>query len=158
MHTSSRIALLAAIVAALLVAPRACGAAQDKLPAGSGGMQREGAFVVRYNALPASALPATAAQRYGLAHSARQGLLNISVGRTEGATETAVPAEVRGHASTGSGTPVPVRFRTIDEGGGVSYLGTFRVPSSDTLRFDIDVTPQGGATQHVHFEQAFLVD
>lgn len=121
------------------------------------GITRAGDFTFRYNAVASNALPADAAADLGLAHSARQGIVNVLVQRGSGYAAPSVDADVSGHATTAAGAPVPIRFRTIRDRNGVSYLGTFAVPATGILRFDVDVTPRGGATTHLHFTQSFLV-
>jgi hypothetical protein len=100
-------------------------------------------------------LPAVAASNYKLPRSDTQGLLIIAVERNDGAN---VPAAVRGHAATLLGRSLPLQFRRVDENGSPSTLGTFTLPGSDTVRFDLDVTPQGGPTTHVQWVQDFVVD
>lgn len=121
------------------------------------GLAHGGGFSIRYNALASNALPANAVAALGLPHSARQGMVNVVVRRGKGYTAPAVNAQIGGYATTSAGARLPIRFRTIRDSNGVSYLGAFKVPGTDTLRFDLDVTPQGAATQHLHFKQSFLV-
>lgn len=121
------------------------------------GVTKAGAFTIRYNALASNALPADAAASLDLPHSAHQGIVNVVVHEGRGYAAPSVDAQVSGHATTATGAPVPIRFRTIRDSNGVSYLGTFQVPGTGVLRFDLDVTPRGGATTHLHFRQSFLV-
>jgi hypothetical protein len=115
--------------------------------------QRAGDLTIRYNALSAAALPAESARAYGLEHEARQGVLNVSVARDD--NDASVPATVSGKAQTLTGTAVPITFREVSEGGSVSYLGSFRIPSNGTLRFTLKVHPRDGSTETVDFVQDF---
>jgi hypothetical protein len=117
------------------------------------GEQHSGDFVIRYNALTAAALPSAATIVYGLSRSNTQGVLIVTVER---GGRTGVPATVRGHAATLLGHAVALKFRSVDEN--ASTLGTFTVPGNGSVRFDLDVTPQGGATTHIEFVQDFVVD
>jgi uncharacterized protein DUF4426 len=117
---------------------------------------RAGDFVVRYNALSADGLPAASAKAQGVAHTPEQGLLNVSTSRI--ANDESVDATVKARVTTLTGTAVPITFRRINDGGSTTYLGTFTVPSSGSLHFVLDVTPRGGHTQHVEFNQDFIVD
>ncbi|MBB3227352.1 hypothetical protein FHW69_001975 [Luteibacter sp. Sphag1AF] len=130
----------------------ACGLACPALAAQAGEV-RSGEVVVRYNALPTANLPAESARRYGLVRSQDQGLVIVAVSRAS--DDGDVAATVSGRASTLIGSPVPVTFRRVEESGSVSWLGTFQVPSPGALRFSLDVTPTGAATQHVEFVQDF---
>lgn len=130
------------------------------LPAAAGaqGVLHKGDVTIRYNAVPASALPAQSASQLGVEHSSGQGLLNVMVSTGKGDDASGVVADVHARAMTGNGTAVPVRVREIKDTNGVSYLGTFRIPHTGTLRFDLDVTPPGAATQHIQFKHTFVVD
>lgn len=141
----------------LLLAGAALAVATGATAATPPGVTHAGAFTIRYNALAANALPPEATDSLQLPHSARQGIVNVVVTRGAGYTAPSVPSQVSGHATTGTGAAVPIRFRTITDANGTSYLGTFHVPGTDTLRFDLDVTPRGGSTRHIHFRQSFLV-
>ena len=130
------------------------------LPAAAGaqGVLHKGNVTIRYNAVPASALPAQSASQLGVEHTSGQGLLNVMVSTGQGDDAPGVAADVNARATTGNGTPVPIHVREIREANGVSYMGTFRIRQTGTLRFDLDVTPPGAATQHIQFTHTFVVD
>ena len=125
--------------------------------AGSGEW-RKGDLGIRYNALPATALPAASAKQLGVPHDSRHGLLNVLVTRGKAGSETSLPADVQARAMTENGTPVRIRVRTVKDDNGISYLGVFTIAHSGTLRFDLDVTPRGEASQHIQFKHTFAVD
>lgn len=125
--------------------------------AAQAGTRHDNGFTIRYNALSANALPEAAAKRLDLRPSAKQGIVNVSVTRGSGFDAPSVTATVTGHAMTSTGTVIPIEFRTVHDGDCISYLGTFTVHGSDTLHFDLEVTPKGGSRQHVHFKQVFLL-
>ncbi len=122
------------------------------------GVMHTGNLTIRYNAISATALPIISARRLGVQHTPSQGLLNVVVTRGKGVAAPSIAADVTARAMAGNGSVVPIHVRTIKDDNGVSYLGTFHVPASGTLRFDLDVTPQGAATQHIQFKQDFLVN
>jgi hypothetical protein len=122
------------------------------------GVWHKGDLSIRYNALPASALPAASTQQLGLENSDHQGLLNVVVTRGGGSAPPSIPADVSARASTENGSPVSVHVRTIKDANGISYLGTFPIAHTGKLRFDLDVTPQGAATQHIQFTHTFVVE
>ena len=113
-------------------------------------------YTIRYNALPSDALPEAGAKRLELTPAPKLGIVNVSVTRGSGYDAPSVTAHVSGHATTSTGTTIPIHFRTIHDGDCISYLGTFTVPGKDTLTFDLEVAPTGGSRRHVHFKQVFL--
>ena len=117
-----------------------------------------GTYLIRYNALSANFLPKAATDRYGLEHSTRQGLVNVSVLQGKGSGASTVAAEVSGYASTLTGAKVPIRFQRVKDSGGESWLGSFRIPGTDTLRFELDVTPADAASTHVTFSHDYIVE
>ncbi|MDA3914354.1 DUF4426 domain-containing protein [Oleiagrimonas sp.] len=122
------------------------------------GVLHKGDLTIRYNALPATALPAQSASALGVKHSAGQGLLNVMVSTSEGDNAPGVEADVSARALAENGTAIPVHMREIKEANGISYLGTFRIRHTGSLRFDLDVTAPGQATQHIHFKHTFVID
>ena len=122
------------------------------------GQQQVGDYTIYYNALSADALPAATMRTHGLTHSATQGLVVISVSRGNGANAVEVAAQVSGRAKTLLGKPLPLHFRNIDDNGSLSTLGSFTVPGTDTVRFELDVTPQGGPTTHLQFTHDYVID
>ncbi|HET8899806.1 MAG TPA: DUF4426 domain-containing protein [Rhodanobacteraceae bacterium] len=119
------------------------------------GEKTSGNFTIHYNALTAAALPATAAARYGISRDAQQGLLVIAVSDRDGRN---VAATVTGKATSLLGHAVPLAFRNLDENGEHSSLGRFTVNESGSLRFQLEVSPQGGAPIRLDFVQDFVLD
>ncbi|MGB8635830.1 MAG: DUF4426 domain-containing protein [Rhodanobacteraceae bacterium] len=117
-----------------------------------------GPYTIRYSALSSSFLPQATTDKLGIGRSLRQGVINVTVLEGQGAHASSVPAEVTGTAATLTGSRVAIRFRQINDDGGQSWIGTFTVPGNDTLRFDLDVTPQGGPATHVQFTHDYIVD
>lgn len=122
------------------------------------GVFKQGDLTIRYNALPATALPLTSVKDLGVPHNASQGLLNVLVTRGAIETATGLSADVSARATTENGSPVKIQVRAITDANGVSYVGTFRIQQTGKLRFDIDVTAPGAATQHIHFTHTFVLD
>lgn len=122
------------------------------------GQWRQGDLTIRYNALPASALPKQSLEQLGISDSAHKGLLNILVTRGDDAHETSLPADIKARAMTENGSPVRIRVREVRDANGISYFGVYRVEITGKLRFDLDITPRGAATQHIHFEHTLVVD
>lgn len=122
------------------------------------GRWHQGNLTIRYNALPASALPARSLKQLGVDDPAHKGLLNILVTRGKDADETSLSADIDARATTETGSPVRIQVREIRDANGISYLGVYRVDHTGALRFDLDVTPQGEPTRHIHFTHTLVVD
>lgn len=122
------------------------------------GVWHKGNLTIRYNALPANALPAESLQSLGVTDPAHRGLLNILVTRREKTADNSMPADVKARAMTEAGSPVRIKVREIRDANGISYLGVYPLDHTGTLRFNLDITPQGAATQHIQFKHTFVVD
>ncbi|HET6586815.1 MAG TPA: DUF4426 domain-containing protein [Oleiagrimonas sp.] len=120
------------------------------------GTVQSGQYTIHYNALSGDALPLASTRAYGLRHASDQGLVVIAVNKGDPDTGTNVPFGVSGHAATLLGKPVPLTFRHVDDGHDHhSVLVVFTVSSGETLRFDLDVTPQDAGTTHLHFVHSY---
>lgn len=122
------------------------------------GRWHQGNLTIRYNALPASALPAQSLKQLGVSDAGHKGLLNILVTRGKDGDETSLPADISARAMTTNGTPVPIDVREIRDANGISYLGVYRLEHTGSLRFDLDVTARGEPTHHIHFKHTLVVD
>ena len=147
-HHFAGFVLLAALMLLLLCTPRAAAAGQS---------QQFGDHVVYYSALSTDMLTPEVARAYGLVRSSHQGLLNIAIRRAgdDGPAETGT---VRGSAVNLSGQRVPVKFQEVRDGEAIYYLGTFPISGSDTVRFDLTVTPKGDAAHRLDFSRDYVVD
>ncbi|HSX60311.1 MAG TPA: DUF4426 domain-containing protein [Tahibacter sp.] len=107
-------------------------------------MQRFDGHLVHYNALSTDLLPAQAAAQYKLTRSSKQGLLNIAVQKA-GEPPVPVAAEIRGTVANLAGQRSDLAMREIRETDAIYYIAEFPVRGSDTLSFDLRITPAGGA-------------
>ena len=146
-HHFAGFVLLAALMLLLLCTPRAA----------AGQSQQFGDHVVYYSALSTDMLTPEVARAYGLVRSSHQGLLNIAIRRAgdDGPAETGT---VRGSAVNLSGQRVPVKFQEVRDGEAIYYLGTFPVSGSDTVRFDLTITPKGDGAHRLDFSRDYVVD
>ncbi|MGA7297731.1 MAG: DUF4426 domain-containing protein [Rhodanobacteraceae bacterium] len=117
-----------------------------------------GPYTIRYSALSSSFLPQVTTDKLGIGRSLHQGVINITVLKGQGAHASSVPARVTGTASTLTGSRIAITFKQINDDGGQSWIGTFTVPGNDTLRFDLEVTPQGASATRVQFTHDYIVD
>lgn len=122
--------------------------------------QKFGDVVVHYSALSSDQLPPEVARTYGFARSSHKGLLNIAVQREAGAAAPqAIAAKVDARATNLLGQKIPVSVREIRDGDAIYYLGEFAVAGTDTLRFEVDVTPAGAtAPLTLRFSKDYVTD
>lgn len=132
------------------------------LVAGSAQAERAetaGDYTVHYNAIPTTALGADIARGYGITRSGGRGLINIAVlrqraGETSG---SAVTAKVSAAVRSLTGQRSDIELREIRDADAIYYIGDFRIRGEELLRFEVEVTPDGGAQAiPVRFEQAFV--
>jgi hypothetical protein len=107
-------------------------------------VQRFDDYLVHYNALSTDLLPAEVAAQYKLARSSKQGLINIAVQKA-GTEPVPVAAEIRGTVANLAGQRSDIAVREIRETDAIYYLAEFPVRGTDTLSFDLRITPAGGA-------------
>jgi hypothetical protein len=113
-------------------------------PAAATQAEKFGPYEVHYNAMPASDLRPEVAKTYNIERSRTRGLLTISVLKKNpmGIAEP-VTAKVGGNIVNQYSQLSSIDLREIREGNAIYYLGEFRVAPPDTLRFSVQVTPDG---------------
>lgn len=116
------------------------------LPAAAGPSTAADGYVIHHNAFTADTLTPAIAQRYGIQRSKARGVLNVSVIKEKAGT-TGIPtaARVEVQAASLAGQKQHVPMREIKEQDAVYYLGEFPVQDQETLKFMIEVTPEGAA-------------
>jgi len=152
MKLAHKIGLLVGVLItlALLLLPTRGGAEQ---------FQKFGEVTVHYNALSSDQLPPDVAKSYGFARSSHKGLLNIAVQRDNGCAVLPLVAAVKATATNLAGQRVDVSVREIKDGDTVYYLGEFPVAGSDTLRFAVEITPDGATTPlKLAFSKDYVTD
>lgn len=120
--------------------------------------ETSGEYTVHYNALPTTVLGVEVARGYGIVRSATRGFLNIAVLRQRPgeATGTGVAARVEASVRNLSGQRTVIELREIRDQDAIYYFGQFTTRGADTLRFELQVTPEGSTrTIPVRFEQVF---
>lgn len=114
---------------------------------------------ILYSVLPTDQLNAEVARRYGIDRSERQGLLTVIVRRKDAAAgDPAVTARITGTVQNLLGEPRPLRFEELRSQDATDYLATFPLRRPDTLRFTLDVTPEGGKAETVRLQREFPAD
>jgi len=167
---TSRIAF--ATIAAVTLALSACSReataptpANAPAPATTGGSQeavsQAGDATVRASAVQTSTLPSQVAAEYGIVRDDRSVLLLVAIRRGPAGQETAVPARITATVTDLRGRRQPVTMREMrTKGPGtevlLDYIGTVEVSPPDTLRFDLTVAVDGGATSTMQFARDFF--
>ncbi len=118
-----------------------------------------GDYRVHYSAFNSKVLTPEIARTYDIRRSGHNSVLNITVQKKQGDGSYAPQrAEIAATFST-----IKSQYKTIDmnevtEGKVVYYLGQFKFVDGETLKFDIKVTPPGGQSISVNFDQQFFVE
>lgn len=127
------------------------------LPAQAEQMQQFGDYQVHYSTLTTDVLAPEIARNYGISRSRGQGMLTLSVLRTQPqAPAKAVPAKVRASAVNQNSQYRSIDLREVRDGPAIYYLGQFRVGHQEQLTFNVDITPEGEDRSFtVEFTQRF---
>lgn len=151
MKLAYKIGLLAGATLLMLLLP-ARGRAEQ--------VQRFDDYQVHYNALSSDMLPAEVAAQYKFSRSSKQGLINIAVQKLDGAqAPVAIAASIRGTAANLAGQRSELALREIREADAIYYLGEFPVRGSDTLNFDLTITPAGSTRSYtLKFSKNYITD
>ncbi|MEZ5446321.1 MAG: DUF4426 domain-containing protein [Gammaproteobacteria bacterium] len=119
-----------------------------------------GDYTVHYSAFTTDTLQPEVAKAYQIERSSRRGMVNVSVLRKlMGTTGQPVRAEVTVTATNLHGQAQKIPVRELNDGGAIYYIGEFPVSNEDTLKFRIDVTPEGQTESlSAQFDQEFYTD
>ncbi|UHQ22366.1 DUF4426 domain-containing protein [Lysobacter sp. 5GHs7-4] len=120
---------------------------------------RSGDVTVRASALQTSALSPTVAAQYGIVRDDATVMLLVAVRRGPDGQDVAVPARVSATATDLRGQRHTLELRELRTGEGdaqlLDYIGTVEIALPDTLRFEVGVTPEQGASTTVQFSREF---
>jgi hypothetical protein len=119
-----------------------------------------GDYTVHYSAFTTDSLQPEVAKAYQIERSNKRGMVNVSVLRKlMGTTGQPVRAEVTVTATNLHGQAQKIPVRELNDGGAIYYIGEFPVSNEDTLKFRIDVTPEGQTEGlSAQFDQEFYTD
>lgn len=118
-------------------------------------VSRAGGATIRASAVPTASLAAEVAGRYGIVRDDRTVLLLVAVRKGTEMQETSVPATITATATNLSGQRQPVALRELRSGDLLDYVGTVQTSLPDTLRFDLTIAVEGGATSTMQFSREF---
>ncbi len=116
-----------------------------------------GEYVVHFNALSTDMLSPQVAREYRITRSKNRGMINITVLRKVlGSPGQPVHAFTQVAAINLAGQGRKIHMREVREGNAIYYIGEFRVTNEETLKFDVNLRPQGSQEQlQVEFSQDF---
>ena len=119
-----------------------------------------GDYVVHFNALNTTHLPASVTREYAIKRSKNRGMINIAILRkTLGTTGTPLTAEISASATNLTGQKRHIKLREIREATAIYYIGVFPITHEEVLRFTVKVKPEGeNETQEVKFKQQFFTE
>ncbi len=151
--------MIAALAAALLLA--GCGgegptrtAANSPVPEEA--ISRTGDVTIRANVLQTSALGPSVASQYGISRNDNTVMLLVAVRKGVDAAETALPAQITATATDLRGQRHEIVMRELRAGDLLDYVGTVPTTLPDTLRFDVKIVREGGATSVMQFSREFF--
>jgi hypothetical protein len=118
-------------------------------------ISRIGDVTIRASVLPTATLAAEVASQYGITRDDRTVMLLVGVRQGPEAQEAALPARISATATNLSGQRHPIDMRELRSGDLLDYVGTVEIAMPDTLRFDLTIVREGGATSTMQFSREF---
>jgi hypothetical protein len=119
-----------------------------------------GDYVVHFNALNTTYLPPTVTREYGIKRSKNRGMINIAVlYKMLGTAGKPVAAKISASATNLTGQKRTISLREVREGPAIYYIGDFPITNEETLRFQVNVNPEGQKDIHeVNFKQQVFTE
>lgn len=118
-------------------------------------VSRIGDITIRANAMPTTSLGAQVAAQYGITRDEGTVMLLVGVRQGSNAQETALPAQVTATATDLRGRRHEIAMRELRSGDLLDYVGTVEVSPPETLRFELTIVREGGATSTMQFSRDF---
>ncbi|HEY5805597.1 MAG TPA: DUF4426 domain-containing protein [Lysobacter sp.] len=118
-------------------------------------VSRVGDVSIRANAMQTSALSPTVAGQYGIARADTSVMLLVAVRQGPDAQEVALPARITATATDLRGRRQNLEMRELRSGDLLDYIGTAELTPPDTLRFDVTIVRENGATSTMQFSRDF---
>ena len=152
-----RIRLLTALLPLALVA---CGGGGAP-PSSSGGSEtqeaisRIGDVTIRATAVPTTTLSEQVATQYGITRADNTVMLLVGVRQGSDAQEVALPARITATVTDLRGRRQDIAMRELRSGELLDYVGAVEVSPPETLRFDLTVVRDGGASSTMQFTRDF---
>src|SRR5690606_38076677 len=109
-----------------------------------------GDFTVHYLAVNSTFLEPDIAAAYNIERASRRGFVNVAVLRDapDGGLGTPVTAKITGARANLMQQSSNLDFQEVREGEAIYYLAQFDFSNAETLRFTIEVQPEGEERTH----------
>lgn len=143
--------------------PAASSAASGASNATQEAVTRIGDVTIRATAVPTSSLAEPIASQYGIVRADNTVMLLVGVRQGSDVQEVALPARITATATDLRGRRHDIAMRELrsgDPGAGpgqalLDYVGTVDVTPPDTVRFDLTIVREDGATSTMQFSRDF---
>lgn len=125
-----------------------------------GESQAFGEYTVHYSVFNSTFIKPDIAEAYGLIRARDRALINVSVTRRNGDSNTlGLPADIRGQASNLLQQQQPLNFKEISDGQATYYIAALRHSHEETFNFtlQIQLAPDQAPWQ-VRFSRTLYVD
>ncbi|GAB3364083.1 hypothetical protein GCM10027431_03810 [Lysobacter rhizosphaerae] len=144
----------------LAIAMAGCGGnapapATPAQPAQPEAVSKIGDVTIRATTLQTAALTPEVASRYGISRGDRTVMLLVGVRQGPEMQETALPATITATVTNLSGQRQQIALRELRSGDLLDYVGTTETSLPDTLRFDLTIVREGGASSTMQFTREF---
>lgn len=117
-----------------------------------------GEYTVHYSAFTTDVLQPEVAKAYKIQRSTKRALLNVSIlKKLMGTTGQPVRAQVKVSATNIHGQAQNIEMRELNDQGAIYYIGEFPVSNEETLKFNLDILPEGESSPlTAQFDQEFF--
>jgi len=121
---------------------------------------KEAGYTIHHNAFPTAILTPDIAGNYQIIRSKYRGMLNVSVIKDqEGTTGIPVSAQINAQATNLTGQVRNLQLREIREESAIYYIADFPIVDNETIRFSLDVLPEGSDKRiNANLQQQFFID
>ncbi len=122
--------------------------------------QSFGEYTVHYSAFTTDVLNPVVAKQYRIQRSKSRALVNVSVlKKVMGTSSKPVRAAISGNATNLSQQLRELHIRELTEDGAIYYIAVVNVSNNETLRFTLEITPEGEPKPFtLTFEQPFVTE
>ena len=117
---------------------------------------RVGDVTMHASVMQTSSLNDGVAKEYGITRSDNTVLLLIAVRKGADAKDTALPAKITATATDLSGRRHEIAMRELRTGSLLDYVGSVDISLPDTLRFDVNIVRENGASSRMQFNREFF--
>jgi hypothetical protein len=117
---------------------------------------RVGDVTMHASVMQTSSLNDGVAREYGITRSDNTVLLLIAVRKGADAQDTALPATITATATDLSGRRHDIAMRELRTGSLLDYVGSVDISLPDTLRFDVSIVRENGASSRMQFNREFF--